>query len=91
MGRQGGQRVGGGVGGGGAQDQGAVHEIEAGEVVGGVAAVPAGGVVGGADAVAAVPGAQGGGGDPDPACGGGHVESGPVGPVLGVGVDDRGG
>ena len=72
------------------QDQGAVHEIEAGQVVGGVAAVPAGSVVGGPDAVAAVPGAQGGGGDADPLCGRGHVESESVG-LLGDGVGDRDG
>ena len=90
VGRQRGECVGGGVGGAGTADQGAVHEIEAGQVVGGVAAVPAGGVVGGADAVAAVPGAQRGGGDTDPPRGRGNLESEPVG-LLGGGVGDRDG
>ena len=39
------------------------HQFQAGEVVGGVAAVSTWGVVGRADAIATVPGAQGGGGD----------------------------
>ena len=46
-----------------AVQEGVAHQLEAGQVVGGVAAVPAGGVIGGTDAVTAVPGAQGGGGD----------------------------
>ena len=46
-----------------AVEQRVAHQFQAGDVVGGVAAVRAGGVVDRPDAVAAVPGAQGGGGD----------------------------
>src|SRR3954454_21834710 len=72
---------------GGGVGSGRGRAVEAGQLVGGVATVPAWGVVGAPDAVAAVPGAQGRGGDPDPACGCRHLEPGSVGPGSGAGRD----